>query len=181
MASNREFRGEPDPAVAAVRALVRVSRLLERSLGELSLPHYRVLAAVSAGDEIASRVAARLALGRPAVSAAVAALCERGFLDRVDVAADQRAAGLRLTENGWDALSRADAAMAAELRSLTSRTEQQAQLLDTLGWLNEAVSARYAEQRAARAAVVPGGTAGGMSAGTPGGTSEPGTEGSSPA
>ncbi|WP_107503866.1 MarR family winged helix-turn-helix transcriptional regulator [Arthrobacter sp. ERGS1:01] len=169
----REFRGEPDPAVAAVRALVRVSRLLERSLGELSLPHYRVLAAVSAGDEIASRVATRLALGRPAVSAAVASLCERGFLDRVDVAADQRAAGLRLTENGWAALSRADAAMAAELRSVTARTEQPAQLLDTLGWLNEAVSARYAEQRDARAAVVPG-TA-------PTGTPGPSAEGSAPA
>lgn len=157
METNREFRGEPDLAVAAVRALVRVSRLLERSLEELSLPHYRVLAAVSAGDEIASRVAARLALGRPAVSAAVASLCERGFLEQVDVAADQRAAGLRLTETGWQTLERADAAMAGELRSLAAKTGDPAQLLATVGMLSEAVTARYAEQRAARTGVVPAG------------------------
>ncbi|MGA7206247.1 MAG: MarR family winged helix-turn-helix transcriptional regulator [Specibacter sp.] len=155
MESGREFRGEPDPAVAAVRALVRVSRVLERSLEELSLPHYRVLAAVSAGDEIASRVATRLALGRPAVSAAVATLCERGLLERVEMAADQRSAGLRLTETGWDALTRADAAMASELRSVAAKTEHPTQLLDTLGLLNDAVSARYAEQRAACTGVVP--------------------------
>jgi DNA-binding MarR family transcriptional regulator len=154
METNREFRGEPDPAVAAVRALVRVSRVLERSLEELSLPHYRVLAAVSAGDEIASRVAARLALGRPAVSAAVASLCERGFLERVDVAADQRAAGLRLTETGWQTLERADAAMAGELRSLAAKTGDPTQLMATVGMLSEAVTARYAEQRAARTGVV---------------------------
>jgi DNA-binding MarR family transcriptional regulator len=157
METNREFRGEPDPAVAAVRALVRVSRVLERSLEELSLPHYRVLAAVSAGDEIASRVAARLALGRPAVSAAVASLCERGFLERVDVAADQRAAGLRLTETGWQTLERADAAMAGELRSLAAKTGDPTQLMATVGMLSEAVTARYAEQRAARTGVVPDG------------------------
>ncbi|MFQ4147422.1 MarR family winged helix-turn-helix transcriptional regulator [Arthrobacter sp. LAPM80] len=148
----REFRGEPDTA-AAVRAVVRVSRLLERSLEELSLPHYRVLAAVSAGEELASRVAARLALGRPAVSAAVASLAERGLLVRADVAGDQRAAALRLTDAGWEALARADAAMSGELRVLAARTADPEGLLDMLGWLNEAVSATYAERRAGRTGV----------------------------
>jgi DNA-binding MarR family transcriptional regulator len=149
VAETREFR--TDPAIAAVRALVRVSRLLERSLEELSLPHYRVLAAVSAGEEIASRVAARLALGRPAVSAAVAALAERGFLVRVDVAGDQRAAGLQLTEAGWAALARADAAMAAELREIAEATGEPEHLMDTMGLLNDAVSLVYAEHRKAQA------------------------------
>lgn len=147
----REFRGEPDAAVAAVRALVRVSRALERTLFGLSLPHYRVLAAVSAGEEIAARVAERLALGRPAVSAAVASLCERGLLLRVDVASDQRTAELRLTEQGWQALQRADNAMAAELRGIADETERPVELIETLARLNEAVSARYVERRRAHA------------------------------
>lgn len=136
--------------MAAVRALVRVSRALERTLGELSLPHYRVLAAVSAGEEIAARVAERLALGRPAVSAAVAALCDRGFLVRVDVEADQRAEGLRLTESGWEALERADAVMAGELRAITGKLQDPAEVIEALAQLNEAVSARYADRRSAR-------------------------------
>jgi len=151
MAARRESSGEPDAAVAAVRALVRVSRLLERSLDGLSLPHYRILAAVSAGDEIASRVAARLALGRPAVSVAVAALTDRGLLLRTEVKGDQRASGLSLTEEGWAVLARADGAMAAELRAVVGKAAEPDEMLGTLGLLNGLVSESYAERRAERA------------------------------
>ncbi|MCQ9163204.1 MarR family winged helix-turn-helix transcriptional regulator [Arthrobacter sp. STN4] len=147
MAEELEIKGGPDAAVAAVRAVVRVSRLLERSLSELSLPHYRILAALSAGEEIASRVAARLALGRPAVSAAVAALAGRGLLVRVDVAGDQRAAALQLTGEGWAALARADGSMAAALREIADASGHPEQLLDTMGLLNDAVSRVYAGHR----------------------------------
>src|SRR5579875_3572176 len=58
----------------AVRALARASSVLERSSSELNLAHYRVLSAIASGQERASHVAARLALGRPAVSAAVESL-----------------------------------------------------------------------------------------------------------
>ena len=73
-----------------MRALARASRLLERATDELSLGHYRVLAAVAAGEERASRVASRLALGKPTVSATVESLCERGLVARARVAGDQR-------------------------------------------------------------------------------------------
>ena len=39
--------------------LARASRILERATGELSLAHYRVLAAVASGEERASRLAVR--------------------------------------------------------------------------------------------------------------------------
>ncbi|MDO5754280.1 MarR family winged helix-turn-helix transcriptional regulator [Arthrobacter sp.] len=156
METRLDVRGEPDAAIAAVRSLVRVSRLLERSLDELSLPHYRVLAAISAGEERASRVAARLELGRPAVSAAVASLAERGLLVRTDVAGDQRAAGLRLTEAGAQTLARADAAMSAALRILAAKTNDPEGMLETLGRLNEAVSETYAQRMAGLTGVEPG-------------------------
>ena len=159
-----DFRGKPDAAIAAVRTLVRVSRVLERSLDELSLPHYRVLAAISAGEERASRVAARLDLGRPAVSAAVTSLAERGLLVRMDVAGDQRAAGLRLTEAGTEMLARAEAAMSVELRILVAKTADPDGMLVTLGRLNEAVSETYAQRMARHTGVEPGPAAAAASA-----------------
>jgi DNA-binding MarR family transcriptional regulator len=87
-----------DELIEAVRALARASRFLERSSDELSLAHYRVLAAVASGDERASRVAQRLAIGRPTISAAVDALGQRGLLSRGTVEGDQRATALHLTE-----------------------------------------------------------------------------------
>jgi DNA-binding MarR family transcriptional regulator len=95
--------GDPLPAadtslaVEAVRALARGSRLLERASGELNLAHYRVLSAIASGDERASRIATRLAIGKPTVSATVEALCHRGLLARSRGDDDQRVDVLRLT------------------------------------------------------------------------------------
>jgi len=143
-----------DAAVAAVRALARASRILERSTDELNLAHYRVLAAVAGGDELASRVAARLALGRPAVSSAVAALTQRGLLNRIGVAGDQRAAVLSLTPAGRGVLARSEQAMTARIADLAARTPDAARLLEALGWLNDAVDEVYAERRTAEAPVL---------------------------
>jgi DNA-binding MarR family transcriptional regulator len=108
--------------VEAVRALARVSRLLERASGELSLPHYRVLAAVAGGDERASRVARRLALGKPTISASVDALCRRGLLTRESEAGDLRAVTLQLTPAGTAALHEVEAAMLERLRAVLDCT-----------------------------------------------------------
>ena len=105
----------------AVRAVARLSRILERACGDLSMAHYRVLAAVSDGDERASRVARRLALGKPAISASVEALCRRGLLTRAD-AADQRAVTLRLTRSGHAALRTAETAMRERLDAVLAHT-----------------------------------------------------------
>src|SRR5262249_17877418 len=55
----------------AVQALARLSRLLERAAAPLSLADYRALAAILAGEERASRLAERLAVGKPSISATV--------------------------------------------------------------------------------------------------------------
>ena len=101
-----------------------MSRVLERACDELSLPHYRVLAAVADGDERASRVATRLALGKPTISASVDALCRRGLLVREDVAGDQRAAALRLTPQGSAVLAAAETAMLARLDEVLTHTDR---------------------------------------------------------
>jgi DNA-binding MarR family transcriptional regulator len=132
-------------ACEAVRSLARLARVLERRCGdELSLAHYRVLAAVAGGDERASRVAARLALGKPAVSAAVEALVGKGLVERSEVAADQRAMRLGLTALGRAVLERAEGAMTEALQTLAASTDDPEGTLRSLASLGAALDAHLA-------------------------------------
>ena len=135
---------------AAVRALARASRVLERASDELSLAQYRVLAAVASGDQRASRVAFHLALGKPTVSAAVDALCARGLLSRSGVETDQRVARLRLTAEGRRVLERAEGAMGARLQALAAHAPDPGRLLDALAEVGSAIDAFLEERRGPR-------------------------------
>jgi len=132
--------------VQAVQAITRASKVMERACGGLSLAHYRVLAAVAAGDERASRVATRLALGKPTVSASVEALCARELLVRSGVAGDQRAIRLSLTREGMMLLEVAEAAMASALEGLVARTGSRDDVIDALVALGSAIDAAAAER-----------------------------------
>ncbi len=130
----------------AVRALARASRVLERASGELSLAHYRVLSAVASGDERASRLAARLAVGKPAISAAVEALSHRQLLSRSGVAGDQRACCLRLTAAGAALLERVEQEMSEKLRALAARTSDPEAMLDALVEMGAAIDAAASDR-----------------------------------
>jgi DNA-binding MarR family transcriptional regulator len=120
---------------------------MERASGGLSLAHYRVLSAVAAGDERASRVAVRLALGKPTVSASVDALCLRGLLARSGVVGDQRAVQLSLTEAGRRLLEEAEAAMTSDLEALAARTGRRDDVMGALVALGSAIDQAVAERR----------------------------------
>jgi len=137
-------------SVEAVRALARASRVLERASGELSLAHYRVLSAIASGDERASRVASRLALGKPTVSAAVETLVQRGLLIRSVVEGDQRVAALHLTPEGFALLDRVEAEMIRRIDDLCARTPDGTQLLESLAWLGAAIDDMQAQRAAER-------------------------------
>jgi DNA-binding MarR family transcriptional regulator len=137
-------------AVEAVRALARASRLLERASGELNLPHYRVLSAIASGDERASRVAARLALGKPTISASVDSLCQRGLLTRTGADDDQRVAVLRLTDSGRELLAGVEAEMVRRIDGLRARTPGGDQLIESLVWLGNAIDDAAEERIAVR-------------------------------
>lgn len=138
-------------AVEAVRALARASRILERASGELNLAHYRVLSAIASGDQRASRIAQRLALGKPTVSATVDSLCQRGLLTRTGAAGDQRVAVLSLTDKGTELLDGVEAEMVRRIEDLIARTPGGDGLIDSLVWLGNAIDdvmeARMAERR----------------------------------
>lgn len=145
---------EPVPTheIDAARAIVRLARMLERAGGELSLPHYRVLAAVAAGDEQATRVAKRLALAKPTISASVDALCRRGLLERGDVAGDLRVSALRLTPAGAQLLAETEAAMLARLTDVLERVPDRTAVLAALAGLGTALDEIADERLSARLA-----------------------------
>jgi len=138
-------------ATQVVRALARVSSFLERSSSELSMAHYRVLSAISSGDERASRIARRLALGKPAISAAVTSLGQRGLLTRADVEGDLRATDLRLTAEGQALLQRVEAEMIQRLEHVVSKTADPLALMQHLEELAPAVEEVVAERARAGA------------------------------
>jgi DNA-binding MarR family transcriptional regulator len=136
-------------ALEAVRSLARASSVLERSSRQLSLAHYRVLAAIAQGDERASHIARKLAVGKPTVSAAVESLCQRELLVRSEVAEDQRAAALRLTARGEALLDEVETEMIGRIDDLCARTPDGEQLIESLVWLGGAMDARLADHLAA--------------------------------
>jgi DNA-binding MarR family transcriptional regulator len=142
----------PATKIEAARAVVRLSRLLERATGDLGLPHYRVLSSVAAGDERASRVAMRLALAKPTVSASVDALCNRGLLVREDDCDDQRATALRLTPSGTSLLAEIEAAMLARLDKVLCHSDDARTALTALAGLGSALDDLAGEHAAARCA-----------------------------
>src|ERR1700733_8535274 len=116
--------------VGAIRSLARVARLLERSSGDLNLAHYRVLSAIAEGSERASRVADRLTLGKPTVSAAVESLTKRGLLAREVADDDRRAVTLTLTPAGEAALAEVEEVMVARIDELLGRSEGADEIVD---------------------------------------------------
>ncbi len=132
-------------AIAGVRAIIRAARLLERASGELTTPQYRVLTAVADGEQRASRIAARLALGKPAVSFTVDTLVDRGLIIREWSEVDQRVSTLRLTKAGATAIRIAEAAMVYRLEDLVDRATDRDELLDALVTLGDTIEQRLTE------------------------------------
>ena len=133
-----------------VRALTRLTRLVERAAGEVGLAHYRVLSAIADGDERASRLAARLALGKPTISASVDALTRKGLITREGVPGDQRASSLRLTDAGRATLAAVESEMAAALRQISERAPEVRAALAALTVLGGAIDRLRGEWQAAR-------------------------------
>jgi len=130
----------------AVRAVVRVARMLEHAATELTLPQYRLLVMVSCGDQRASKLAGRLALSKPTVTAVVDGLVERGFLARSEVSGDRRAVDLSLTEPGRAALAATDFAMGTRLALVLGRCDDPRAAEAGLAQLAAAVTKVVAEQ-----------------------------------
>ena len=133
-----------DKLVEAVRALSRLSRIVERASDELSPADYRVLSAISSGEARASRLASRLLLGKPTISTTVESLSKRGLLAKSTVEGDNRAVELSLTDEGAEVFARMESRMVRQLELLAERTENPDQVIEGLGWLGDVIEASMA-------------------------------------
>ena len=128
---------------------------------ELTLPQYRVLAILAEGSSAASRLADRLAVRRPSITALVDGLVIKGLVDRRQEDSDRRRVVLRLTEAGSRTLALADQVVDAKLDSLAEHlpARHRSAALRSLSLWGRAMAASSEDRR--RQDESPSGAAGG--------------------
>jgi DNA-binding MarR family transcriptional regulator len=105
-----------------VLVIMRMARALERVDAGLSPQQYRILKLAGAGGERSARLAERLAVAKPTLTAIADSLVAAGLARRETEAGDRRVVRLHLTEAGSAAVARADAAYAGWLARLLELT-----------------------------------------------------------
>jgi DNA-binding MarR family transcriptional regulator len=132
--------GPEEPrAPQAVMILLRLFRALERVDTGLTPQQYRILKLAGAGGERSAKLAERLAVAKPTLTATADGLVAAGYARRDTEPGDRRVVRLCLTTAGHDAVDRADAAYARWLDQLLAETEQPDQVLQALDVLNQAM------------------------------------------
>ncbi len=129
-------------AQAAVLILMRLFRALERVDTGLTPQQYRILKLAGAGGERSARLAERLAVAKPTLTATADGLVAAGYARREAEIGDRRVVRLCLTAAGRAALDRADAAYAGWLGPLLGATGDTAGVLEALGHLDAAMEER---------------------------------------
>lgn len=109
--------------------MIRSARVLERVDTGLTMPQYRLLSLLDAGDERSTALAQRLAVSKPAISTAVEILTGLGHVARRADGEDRRVTWLQITPSGTAALERADLALAERLSLILDRMEQAEEFL----------------------------------------------------
>ncbi|SFG88061.1 DNA-binding transcriptional regulator, MarR family [Actinopolymorpha cephalotaxi] len=127
-----------------MRAVVRLARLLERADAGLSLAQFRILELVSRGTERSTHIATRLATSKPAITVVVDGLVAAGLLTRRGEPGDRRVVRLALTDEGRQALARAETAYGDRLRPLLAEISAPDALLGQLAEVDDAMDARWA-------------------------------------
>ena len=92
-------------ALSAVEATLWLARVLERTEAPLTTSQFRIMRRAAAGGERAARLADRLAVRKPTLTALADGLVAAGYLVRESDKADRRAVRLHLTATGERALA----------------------------------------------------------------------------
>jgi DNA-binding MarR family transcriptional regulator len=127
--------------VDAVRALSRLSRIVERASDSLSPADYRVMSAIVGGEARASRLASRLSLGKPTISSSVDSLSRRGLILKSGVEGDNRAVELSLSAEGAELFDRMEARMTRQLELLCERAPDGQRIIAALASLGDVIEA----------------------------------------
>jgi DNA-binding MarR family transcriptional regulator len=131
--------------------VLRLFRALERVDTDLTPQQYRILKLAGAGGERSARLAERLAVAKPTLTATADALVAAGYARRETEPGDRRVVRLCLTDAGHSALARADAVYGQWLDELLAETSEPDQVLHALDVLNQAMDVRRARRSVAAA------------------------------
>jgi DNA-binding MarR family transcriptional regulator len=124
----------------AILVILRLNRGLDCVDAGLTPAQYRIMKLAGAGGERSTRLAQRLAVAKPTLTALADGLVAAGYATRTAEPGDRRVVRLTLTEAGRGALDRADAAYAAWLTDLLTTTGEPATVLAALGQLDSALT-----------------------------------------
>ena len=140
-----------DRAARAVMIVLRLFRALERIDTDLTPHQYRILKLAGAGGERSARLAERLAVAKPTLTATADGLVAAGYARRDAEAGDRRVVRLCLTAAGHEALDRADAAYSRWLDQVLAETSEPDLVLHALDLLNQAMDDLRCSNSAVRA------------------------------
>jgi DNA-binding MarR family transcriptional regulator len=130
-------------AIEALLTILRVTRVLERTDAGVSPQQYRMLKLIGVGGERSARLAEKLAVARPTLTATADSLVAAGFACREAEPGDRRVVRLRLTEAGQAAVIRADAAYSDWFGAVLDHTGRREQITTDLLALDAAMTERH--------------------------------------
>ena len=125
-----------------MRALARLHRVLEATDSGLTLPQYRMLTALSEGGERSARLAERLTIRKPTVTALADGLIAAGYAERTSEPGDRRIVRLHITDDGRAALERAEQAYGERLRAVLAEVPDSKRCVDALVAIGEGLDRR---------------------------------------
>ena len=132
-----------------------MSRILERSLTDMTLPQFRVLGLIARAPERANQLARQAAISRPSLTGVLDGLEARGWVRRREVDGDRRGVEPRGDRRrpSWRSTARTTAVQAAARRAARARRRPDARdaALDGLAALGEAIEIDLEHRRAAHA------------------------------
>lgn len=134
----------------AVRTLLRAGRMLDRVDTGLTPPQYRLLSLLADGTERSTALAQRLAVSKPAISAAVEILTVAGHVRRRSDETDRRITWLEITPVGEAAMARADDALVVRFAEVLRELDEPAVVLSALADLDQAMEKNREERRRAQ-------------------------------
>ncbi|HYK68377.1 MAG TPA: MarR family transcriptional regulator [Streptosporangiaceae bacterium] len=136
-------RDDRADTIEALLTILRITRVLERIDAGVSPQQYRMLKLIGAGGERSARLAEKLAVARPTLTATADSLVAAGLACREAEPGDRRVVRLRLTEAGQAAVGRADAAYSDWFGALLDHTGRREQIIADLLALDIAMTERH--------------------------------------
>ena len=155
MADSAELAGDihEDVTISALLTVLRISRVLERINAGISPQQYRILKLIGQGGERSARLAEKLAVPRPTLTATADSPVAAGLACREAEPGDRRVVRLHLTEAGQAAIERADTAFGDWFGSLLDHTGRRDQVVADLLTLDTAMTERRLARLAGESSV----------------------------